>query len=464
MACSDNSPRPVPSAGAPSQLGCTDLAWGDSAHFELDLRGAMGPTPVNLIVDADFAFEASLTHGPCGDLSFVHCAEPIYVDAHSRQIVAELDPRLYHLVVTGTGETSRGNVHVASSVGALACNDDIAQDDCAGALGLDLALGQQTVFVNTTCAGPTAANRCVSTGSPDVFYALDLSSYSAELMLDIELTEWGVGSLFHGSNACDMPVACGERFSVRVAPGNYTLGVADSLPSVGSREPFGLRIGISQVDCASATNEGWETAIDLDPSLATQRIVGNTACARNDVAFACNDDRGAPDLFYRLDLRGHTAPLRVQLDGTAASSLMYILATGQDAGATGVAECLAFGERPIVEGYFILAPRLYYLVLDGKAQSAGRFDLELRLTAAYAVPLQCFPSEEERATAGCRKDSESACIISLAHPACLQAALDCGLSADIYANFCAESPGCCDGVLAPDVCSEAWRVASTCPD
>jgi hypothetical protein len=455
------------SAQAPGVAGCTQGLTGTSAHFELDLRGQSAPSVVNLVVDASFAFEAALTRGPCSDPALMYCAEPFYDDGRSRRISAELEPDLYHLVVTAADAHAQGNVHVASRVGELACSESPEHDACERPLPIDLSLGQQSLFVNTGCATPTLADRCeFLSGSRDVFYALDLSKQVAETMLDIELAG-GVASLFAASSAtCRLPLACGERFSLRVPPGVYTLGVAEGI-GLGAGEPIALRVGLNDGDCTATTNDRWDTATDLDPTLATQRIEGNTACAQNDFAIACNDDRGAPDLFYRLDLRGRAAPTSAHVIGNSAYGLMsYVLATRSDASAGDVTACAGLDDF-YLEDHFYLAPRLYYLVIDGYAQSAGRFDLELRLTDAYAVPLGCYPSEGaygERVHQDCLTESEPACATSLAHPDCLQAMVDCGLSPAVYTSFCAATPGCCDGALPPESCLDAWLAASSCPD
>lgn len=441
----------------PSLVGCTEGLEGGSAHFDLDLRSANGATAVTVILDADVPFEAALTRGPCGDPLLVACAEPFYVRGPSRRITAELEPELYHLVVTGRGTERAGSVRVTSAAGSPACDAAPEHDACTSPLELGADLGRQTVLVDMGCATSTAANRCTPSGTPDVFYELDLSQRSSAVLLNVEVAE-GTASLFAGSDeTCGATAACGQRFSLRLAPDVYRLGVAKRYPS--DPEPLALGIELSEEGCGGTTNDDAATALDLDPAVETQHIDGNTACGTNDFAAACNDDRGAPDLYYRLDLRAHSAPRRLRISGSAASWLApYIL----DASSMNVAACDDASIYPEIDATFILAPRVYYLVIDGYADAAGRFELDLQSESAYAVPLACV-SPGDYFFEYCLVDSEPACSASPAHPECLQAAVDCGLAPEIHADFCSASPGCCDGTLPPEACLEAWRAASACP-
>jgi hypothetical protein len=283
------------------------------------------------------------------------------------------------------------------------------------------------------------------------------------MLLDVELSEGGVASLAQGSTgACNTPLTCGNIFSSRLPPVVHSLSVAELWQGLDDR-PIALRIRLDGGSCAATLNDRLDTAIDLDVTLGQQRIVGNTACGQQDFA-ACSEDRGAPDLFYRLDLRGFSAPRYVSLEGVAGTNLRaYVLRAAPDGTLTHSSQCDYATRGEYIDLYGVLAPRLYYLMIGGYAQSAGRFDLLLNLTEAYPVPRQCFPRLPSYST-DCRQDSEPACATSLAHPSCLQAALDCGLAPDVYTVFCAAATGCCDGTLAPEACLDAWLAASTCPD
>ena len=156
-----------------------------------------------------------------------------------------------------------------------------------------------------------------------------------------------------------------------------------------------------------------DSALDLDPSLETQRLEGNTACASDDSSAPCGNDRGAPDLFYRLDLRRKSAPQRIALDGRSASGLVaYLLGASDETAQWSPADC------DVNAGHFdfLVRPRLYYLVIDGAVQSAGRFDLELTLQDAYPVPASCFSRSGSFQT--CLLGSEPACrmVVSIMRP------------------------------------------------
>ncbi len=437
-------------------VACAAELTGPSAFFELDLSEATELTRVHLIVDASFSFEAALTRGPSVDPVVLSCAEPFYFDGQSRRISAELEPGRYQLVVTGSSDTDRGLISVASLVGEL---DRAAppNDDCATPLALDGAIEPLSLIQNLAGATPQVNVRCAGLGSFDVFYELDLTGRPSEVLLDVD----GGGleglyvfaSLFAmGSDACTEIVTCGESWSRRLAPGIYRLAL--HVRPEDANLAFGVRLRVSDGSCATTTNDRPETALELDPALATQRIQGNTACA-NDDSSVCEEDRGAPDLFYRLDLRQRTAPQRLEIDGTDRSGVLYyVLVSSGETGAPRPTFC------DFRSTEFVLAPRLYYLVIDGQAQDAGRFDLELRLRDAYGEPPDC--RQDGGTFRYCLSDSEPACTVSSAHPDCIRTATECGLPSDALATFCTAYPGCCDGSAPVGTCEGPWAEVSVC--
>lgn len=438
---------------------CTEGLTGPSAIFELDLRDATELTRAHFVVDAPFAVEAALTRGPRADPAVLGCAEPFYADGQSRRLSAELEPGRYHLLVTGRSEADRGPISVASVVGDPGGAEPPPNDDCATPLVLDGALEQQTIIPVTVGAAQQMTPRCAELSAADVFYELDLSRRSADVMLDIDVGHLdgfsfpGISLLAMGSETCTDIVTCGEAWSRRVSPGIYKLAL--HVEPREAREKLGIRVRTTDASCLTTTNDRAETALELDPSLATQRLQGNTACGNDDSSTACSEDRGAPDLFYRLDLRQHTAPQTLFIGGEYASGLRnYVLVSSGDAEGLRPTRCADAGVG------FVLAPRLYYLVFDGAAQSAGRFDLELELSDEYTVPRDCLPSPD--APYDCLLDSEPACSVSMAHPDCMRAAIDCGLASDVYATFCTAQPGCCDGTDPTASCEGPWRAVSDC--
>jgi hypothetical protein len=357
------------SEGPGAALGCGSAAPGASVHFALDLRAASAATPVSLVIDADFPFEATLARGPCGDEIVEACALPFQSDRRSRSLSLSLPPEYYQLLVTGTTADGRGTISVASAISAASCVAPPTNDECQAALALDPAVPSQSVIGNAACGGASLSGRCGFNGIGDVFYELDLSSRTEATLLEVDvasLNESGLNSAAGAAllevqgSTCSEPTVCGTRFSSRVLPGRYRIGVAQAR-DVGSGfrttaemglalpEPFALRVRLRDADCSVPATDTWQTAIDLDAAADTQRRAGNTACARDDFASACSADRGAPDVFYRLDLRGQAGPSELYLSGNADSELVvYVLlpdATGalRDVGAFG-AELLVAGD------------------------------------------------------------------------------------------------------------------------
>jgi hypothetical protein len=195
----------------------------------------------------------------------------------------------------------------------------------------------------------------------------------------------------------------------------------------------------------------------VDASLERQRLRGNTACGSNQIDTACNSDRGAPELYYRLDLRGAPGPRQLELEGELGGDLVtYILLADPAGDGAQLTSCYDYPGREFAS--YRLAPRLYYLVIDGRVQNAARFDLELRSSAALPSPLECVNGSIE----GCLTDSEPACAVSLVDPTCLSSAVECGLAPDAYAQFCSEFAGCCAGTRDVSECLEAWRATMAC--
>jgi hypothetical protein len=356
-------------------------------------------------------------------------------------------------------------------------------------LVLDASLATQTVIGNAGCGKVDVPTRCGPETVGDVFYDLDLSTRTAPELLEVDVSEVegdyaeAFASLFTaGDSGCGEFAMCGARFSSLLPPGRYRIGVsqlsdytlAGASSASGYRrsavtaEPrttsFALRVRLHDADCTATRNDTWQTAIELDPNAATQQLSGNTACASDDFSSACNGDRGAPELFYRLDLRSQREPRTVFFSGTSASDLVaYLLLPDATGVPSRVAGCKALS-NPVsyatTESYvlFTLAPRLYYFVIDGRVANTGSFNLELHHDPAYPVPKGCFDVYLTR----CIDDSEPACAASRASPECLSAALECGLDRAVYDAFCANFAGCCDGTADPSECRAAWSSQLEC--
>jgi hypothetical protein len=479
--CGDHTRQP---------LGCSAGLLGPSTHFALDLRGANAPKQVVFVIDANFSFEAALGRGPCGDTTPVACATAFQRDRLSRSLSVTLSPDYYELVVTGRGESDHGTVHVAAAVEPASGSTPPVNDECDAGLPVNGALPVQTIIGNAGRGNGSMPTRCIFGATSDVFYELDLSSRATPTLLEVDLA--GIdnsvelaATLFAATGSgCGEYAVCGSNFVSRLLPGRYRIGISQAVDFVAPsgwrfvgeyvhtegtdnvpQAPFALRLRLRDADCAATTNDTWQTAIELDPNIETQRLVGNTACASDDSGAACsNPDRGAPDLFYRLDLRGHTAPRHLYLNGRSDTDLVaYVLSTDAAGAPIRAAGCESLAPSTHVylstddSALFELAPRLYYLVIDGRDQNAGRFDLEIHLSEAE-LPQRCVDASRP----ACLDQSEPACADSRASPACLSTALECGLNPAVYAAFCAGFAGCCEGTADLEGCRAAWSANVEC--
>jgi hypothetical protein len=478
--CESALPLPVSEGGtalleasgpAPA-LGCGAALFGAAGgYFELDLSSERAPVTLQLLFAAPVPFEVGLARGACGDLRVEQCATPLYSDQRSRLITTTLAPDRYSLLVDSAAAGAR--VHASLSRGTLSCSAAPAHDECASALPLDLGAPAQSLSGTLACAHPSVSSRCASFQAADVFYALDLSDRAGETLLDVDVTAPRyrdvTATLFGAaSEGCGEVWMCGSEFSARVAPGVYRIGVSAAAPAsgpshpglpdvpAGEPSPFALRIGLGQSDCAQTSNTSWQTAIDLDASVPRQQIRGNTACGSSALAPPCFGDRGAPELYYRLDLRGAPGPRSLTVHSLSSSdTVAYLLLADAAGGAPQLTSCHA---NQNVVARFVLAPRLYYFVVDGRVRNAARFLLELELRDGPPGTQPCVNDE----LASCMADSEPACSDSSASPRCLASALECGLDPAAYEAFCGGAPGCCSGTTEAADCLQAWQSTVQC--
>jgi len=452
---------------AAAGLGCRPPGDAFGAYFLLDLSRAPAPMPVQLLIDAPVSVEAALARGPCGDLRIGDCATSLYVDQRSRLISATLAPDRYVLIVNTA--TDGAAVHVSASVGELSCLAPPAHDSCAAAQPLDTSAAVQSLSGTLACARPDRELRCGALAAPDVFYALDLSDREGETLLDVDVVasrdDFVTAALFlPAQEGCGEPWMCGEQFSARLSPGRYYVGVSQGtggsglfhgLPDAAGAAPFALRVGLSQRGCADTPNDTWQTAVDLDPTLELQRVKGNTACGTSQWDGSCFEDRGAPELFYRLDLRGAPGPQRFEVRNLlSADTVNYVLLADAAGGSPQLASC-----EPLSSDFssYHLAPRLYYLVVDGRVRNAARFELELQRSALPASS-SCVTDDLLK----CMADSEPACAGSVASADCLASSTECGLEPRTFEAFCAGAPGCCTGTGDETGCLDAWETNVGC--
>lgn len=461
-------------ATLPSALACAPPGSGASAHFELDLSAESQPVPVQIVLDAPFAFEAALMRGPCDDARIERCATPLYADERSRVIAATLEPDRYRLLISAAEQAGAAAIHASASVGVLGCSEPPVHDSCARAQPLDTGKPTQSVSATLACAGPELAVRCAEASAADVFYELDLSARRGQTLVDVAVTaaegsHVSASLLAPSAEPCGDVLMCGTQLSARVLPGKYRLAVSVAPPPTGERHPtlpappagspspFALRVQLSEPGCDGVTNDSWQTALELDSTLPRQRVTGNTACGTHQPETACELDRGAPDLFYRLDLRGsaqrRTLHTRNQL---GVDTITYLLRADEAGGPPRQIACEASAGSH--QNWYVLAPSLYYLVVDGVARNAGPFELELELGEAGTERTPCVDADVQR----CMTDSEPACSSDTLAPSCLTAAVECGLEPAVMEAFCETAPGCCTGAREGEACLEAWAAGLQC--
>jgi hypothetical protein len=449
---------PLDAGCSPSQSealpGCWGGGRGASARFELDLRGAQLAAPVIVSAIADVPIELGLTRGPCNDPVLESCGAPLFAEGTQRWIQTTLPPERHFLTVSAPEGSAPGTVQVMLAHPLAACSEPPAHDACDSAARLEPALHQQLVIGPDACATPSLTTRCEQDATwLDVFYELDLSGEAQDRMLEVRANELNAlvsVALFEGS-ACDRLLTCGSAFARRVSPGRYTLRVAQ--PNYFFRSPALVSVVHQAPDCSATANDTPQAATALDPSLETQTIVGNTACARPDFVPSCAEDRGAPDLFYSLDLRNRDAVTELSWDASAGWRML--VAVSPDAGALVVGRSTCLNPRSGLPVW--LAPRRSILVVDGELDDQGKFELTLqqRQHPFASEPLGCD-------VVSCQRDSEPACSDSLAEPACLAAAVECGLPAGVYTDYCTRFPDCCAGAAERGACLDAWQIATGC--
>lgn len=459
--------------GSASAAGvCGAPGLGPSVHFSFDLSEADAPSRVRLALDAAFDFEAALSRGPCGDTALVECAAPAFFDGASRALTATLPPDRYSIIVTPHAAEARGSTHVTASIGDAVCDAPPANDTCAGALPLDPRVPLQSVIGSFACASPDLELRCADVGAADLFYELDLSERAAPTLVDIDVARSGARSaaatLFApAASGCGEVVMCGRHVSALLAPGKHRIAVSDNarpeprnVPpepldvQEALANPFTLRVALREPDCGATTNTTWQAALELDPRAERQRLRGNTACGQPRGEGGCNDDRGAPELYYRLDLRERSAPIQLELEDGAPGELVAYLLVGAEGAEPRRVSCPE--DTGPIHSYFELAPRLYYIVIDGRVQNSGRFDVELSLSPLTG--LACLDGVLD----DCLRNSEPACAVSFAEPQCLAAAVECGLPRDTFLQFCSDFAGCCDGTAERGGCEAAWAERAGC--
>lgn len=241
---------------------------------------------------------------------------------------------------------------------------------------------------------------CAAAGSELVF-ELDLSEVPSGVVVRGVLDAAFDGSLHIERGQCEDPVvvACNEDHadgvdravvSATLEPDHYRLVVDAEREGEGGEFSLSLLLRAEDAQCAeSPENDGCDGAIDLDPDLPVQTVVGSTRCAHNDAYsfFECHLDDTTPDVFYRLDLSARDEPVVVRASTDIAptdfDTILYVMDSAQGHCFAALA-CNDDGpsQEQRLPGSSELVTRLepgqYFLVVDG-VDGAGDFGLRVSL-------------------------------------------------------------------------------------
>ncbi len=263
-----------------------------------------------------------------------------------------------------------------------------------------LATGSfERVVTGTLRCGATYSEhgKCALAG-PALTFELDLRDVPGEVELLVEFDAEFDPALRLESESCADPLllACNrdhsegvERavLSQRLTPGLYRLVAgAEELDTSGEFRLL-VRARDARARCNRAPpNDTCATAIDLEPRLLVQTVVGSTHCAGDDAysRWYCSWDH-APDVFYRLDLRGEAEPkllhATTDLVPTRFDTVLYVL-EGSHGGCFDTLACnddaphATFSSASEITA--LLQPGEYFLAVDGSL-STGDFGLRVTL-------------------------------------------------------------------------------------
>jgi len=266
---------------------------------------------------------------------------------------------------------------------------------------LEVGWLELVVTGDTRCGENEHSSASCAASGRELFFDLDLSGVSGSVAVWAEVEAEFDASVHieHGQCADSVVVACNDDHAdgvdravvaATLEPGRYRLVVdAEDARDAGEFSVSLLLRGEDAQCIESPSNDSCDGAIDLDPDLAVQTVVGSTRCAHNDAYsfFECHFDDATADVFFRLDLSGRDAPVVVRastdLAPTDFDTTVYVMDSAQGHCFAAVA-CNDDGP-PMTQSIdgaselvALLEPAEYFLVVDGLFTN-GDFGLRVSL-------------------------------------------------------------------------------------
>ncbi|MBE2248260.1 MAG: hypothetical protein IAE78_01850 [Myxococcus sp.] len=306
-------------------------------------------------------------------------------------LVAELNPGSFFVWVDS--ETQTGGEFELE----LGFDDAPNLDSCSAP---SLLRGGSAIDVSGETLGliDDVAASCGGAGAPDAVYRLTVDVPRRARLEAVGLS--GFKPTLSVRRACadaQSEIACAPALTSSTSvielpslePGDYAV-LVDGPASGAPAGRYRLRITLSE-PVPPPSNDTCSTALELMPSggASTVSLQGDTTLAKND-AVGC--DGTGPDLVYTLQLPA-AARVRAQVTPLAGSRLqpaLYLRRENQCESEV-VREqlfCTAAGQGGFPA--LLEVPRLeagrWFLFVDGKARTAGAFDLTLELSPPPAPP------------------------------------------------------------------------------
>lgn len=432
-------------ASAAAPAGCAGL--GPELAYELDLRAFAEPAPLALGLRASFDGSLRIERGAPADPALVACNTDHVSGVPDAFLRVTLEPELYRVIVDGETEVAAGEFELWLELLPRAgrCRAAPDNDRCERPRHLDPAAPRQVLVGTTECASDQAqpAWECgnFEERRGEVFYGLDLSARSEPVLLhaSTDLEPAGADVLLYvlrdAGGECAETLLCNNQelgaerpaeLWARLPPDRYLLAVESRSARASD---FGLLVELG--GACDASNDTCQTAQPIEPVLGTQRFTAWPMCGDDSLSSSCQRVAPTPDVFYRLDLGGFRAPVRVQATtALAGRPLQSLLLLGERAGTCA-------GELWCGDFDLWLPPAVYYLALDAFRDQQGPVELSVTLsTADPPAPAACIDArvaECARPLDCCAGDGDG----------CWLALQSCGLEAAALACLCAADPACC---------------------
>ncbi len=352
---------------------------------------------------------------------------------------------------TDSGVPAGDSVAVCSVArcGSLGCVDQTAPADCEGPLpsiSWARAVGgrlELTISGDTRCGKRIRASEGCDTNGAAIVMDVDLELSPGPLLLIAELDSTFDGSLRLDRGECADPItiACNEDFAVGVdrsvltqelEPGSYRLIVSGERSKDAGE--FELKVTVLEPNptcVVPPVNDTCASAIDLDPDLPVQAVVGSTRCGAHDAfsRFECAwATASTPDVFYRLDLSERKEPVvlaaSTDLGPTNFDSVLSVM-DGFNGQCFSTLTCNDDASEPAIPGsselVTLLSPAEYFIAVDSyDIDGGGEFGLLITLDeVTCATNTSCQTAIELEASVGDHHvEVDTACATSVRSSAC----------------------------------------------